>query len=101
MNLYPLTTLWLQILTMIAVEVGIVALFLAVAQRWSRTAVWRRTFCQVALISSLVIAGSEFSGAGRSLISRFFGQKEWRGPGASENSTLNGQVTATPEDRLT
>ena len=72
MNSYPLTIFWLRILALIAVEVGLVAMCFALAQRWFRTAAWRRTLCQAALITSLVIAFSELSGAGRSLVAMIF-----------------------------
>jgi len=72
MNSYPLTTLWLKILALIAMEVGVVALVLLVVRRSCRTAVWRRTLCQAALITSLVLAFSELSGVGRSLVARVF-----------------------------
>jgi beta-lactamase regulating signal transducer with metallopeptidase domain len=71
MNSYPLTTLWLKILTVIALEVGVVALLFALVQRWCRTAVWRRTLCQAAVITSLVLTFSELSGTGRTCVALF------------------------------
>ena len=68
MNSYPLTIFWLKILAIIAVEVGVVALLFAMVQRWCRTAVWRKTLCQAALVTTLVLAFSELSGAGRGLM---------------------------------
>src|SRR4051812_16113680 len=68
MNGYPLTIFWLRILAIVAVEVGLVALCFALLQLWCRTAAWRRTFCQAAMITALVVAFSELSGAGRSFV---------------------------------
>src|SRR5262245_43329760 len=76
MNTYPLTTLWLQILALIAVEVGVVALLFAVVQRRCRTATWQRTLCEAALVTSVVLAFSELSGAGRGLMAQVF----WTSP---------------------
>jgi beta-lactamase regulating signal transducer with metallopeptidase domain len=70
MNSYPLTTFWLKIFVVIAVEVGAIVLLFALVQRWCRTAVWRKTLCQAALVTSLVLAFSEFSGAGRGLMAQ-------------------------------
>lgn len=72
MSGYPLTIVWLRILGLIAVEVGLVSLWLVVAQRWARTAVWRRALCQAALVTVLVITFSELSGGGRSLVTLIF-----------------------------
>ena len=72
MNSFPLTIFWLKIFALIALEVGIVTLLLAAFQRACRTAVWRRTLCQAALIAGLVIASSELSGVGRSAVAQLF-----------------------------
>src|SRR5690242_350163 len=86
MNSYPLTIFWLKILVLIAVEVGIVALLFVLLQRACRTAVWRRTFCQAALITSLVIAFSELSGVGRSVLAQLFVRKtEHRSAGTDKS----------------
>jgi beta-lactamase regulating signal transducer with metallopeptidase domain len=72
MNTYPLTTLWLQILAVLAVEVGLVALLFAAVQRRCRTATWQRTLCEAALVTSVVVAFSELSGTGRGLMAQVF-----------------------------
>jgi beta-lactamase regulating signal transducer with metallopeptidase domain len=71
MNSYPLTIFWLKILAILGVEVGVVALLFAPVQRWCQVAVWRKTLCQAALVTSLVLAFSELSGAGRSFVALF------------------------------
>lgn len=71
MNSYPLTIFWLRILALVAVEIGVVALLFAVAQRRCRTAAWRKILCEAALITAGVLAFSELSGAGRSFMALF------------------------------
>jgi len=71
MNSYPLTIFWLRILAVVAVEIGVVALLFAVAQRRCRTAAWRKILCEAALITAGVLAFSELSGAGRSFMAAF------------------------------
>ena len=41
------STVWLQLVALLAVEVAGVALAVALVQRWAPSAVWRRTFWQV------------------------------------------------------
>jgi beta-lactamase regulating signal transducer with metallopeptidase domain len=70
MNSYPLTIFWFKIFAIIGVEVGVIALLFALVQRSCGTAVWRKTLCQAALVTSLVLAFSELSGAGRGLMAQ-------------------------------
>jgi beta-lactamase regulating signal transducer with metallopeptidase domain len=70
MNSYPLTIFWLKIFAIIGLEIGVVALLFASVQRYCRTATWRKTLCQAALVTSLLLAISELSGAGRGLMAR-------------------------------
>jgi hypothetical protein len=72
MNSYPLTIFWLRILAIIAVEAGVVALLFALVERRCQTAAWRRTLCQAALVTSFVLAVSELSGSGRSVLAWIF-----------------------------
>src|SRR2546425_82785 len=62
-----LTSVWLGLLAVVAIEVGLIALLLAVAQRRKASAAWQRTFCQAAVVGVLLITLGEFSGAGRGL----------------------------------
>jgi len=71
MNSYPLTIFWLRILALVAVEIGVVVLLFALAQRRCRTAAWRKILCEAALITAGVLAFSELSGAGRSFMAVF------------------------------
>ena len=64
MNGYPLTIFWLRILAIVAVEVGLVALCFALVQTMVPAAACAETFCQAAMITALVVAFSELSGAG-------------------------------------
>jgi hypothetical protein len=58
---------WLQLLALLAAEVGLIALGVALLQRWSPAAAWRRTFCQVGITAVLVVTACELSGSARSL----------------------------------
>jgi beta-lactamase regulating signal transducer with metallopeptidase domain len=93
MNTFPLTILWLQILALIVMEVGVVVVLFAVIQRVTRTAGWRRTVCQTALVTSLLIVGSELSGGGRGLMSRFLAKNK-----EPQNITEHNQAPLTPSD---
>src|SRR5437899_611901 len=90
MNSYPLTIFWLRILAIIAVEVGLVAFLFALVQRWCRTAGWRRTLCQAALVTTFVVAVSELSGSGRSMLARIF-EATSKSPG-KEGSGVPGEL---------
>src|SRR6266550_2884651 len=59
-----LTTLCIRILLLVSAEVLVMALILAVILPRLKTAMARRTFCQVALTSVLIIMACEFSGTG-------------------------------------
>jgi beta-lactamase regulating signal transducer with metallopeptidase domain len=91
MNSYPLTIVWLGILAIIALEVAVVALLFALVQRWCRTVAWRRTLCQAALVTSFVLALSEFSGSGRSVLARIF--EATSKSQAIEGSGVQGELT--------
>jgi len=67
MTLPPLTMAWFQVLALLAAEVGLVALGVALLRRWSPSAAWRRTFCQTGITAALVITACEFSGSARIL----------------------------------
>jgi beta-lactamase regulating signal transducer with metallopeptidase domain len=59
------STVWLQLVALLAVEVAVVALAVALVQRWAPSAVWRRAFWQVGVVSVLVLTAGELSGAAR------------------------------------
>ena len=63
-TLVPMTA-WLELLGLLAVEVGLIAVAVALLQRWSPTAAWGRTFCHAGLIAVLAVTGCELSGVGR------------------------------------
>jgi hypothetical protein len=58
---------WLQLLALLAAEVGLIALGVALLQRWSPAAAWRRTFCQAGVTAVLVVTVCELSGSARAL----------------------------------
>src|ERR1051325_344105 len=100
MNSYPLTIFWLKIFALLAVEVGSVELLFAFLQRTCRTAVWRRTFCQAALIAALVIAFSELSGVGRSVVAHAFVRKtEHRSGGTAKSDPSNRSDQSDKSDK--
>src|SRR2546421_2849716 len=63
----PSSTIWLQLLALLAVEAGLVALVVAVWQRHTSSAAWRRTICQAGVVGILLLTLSELSGSGRLL----------------------------------
>ena len=63
-TLVPMTA-WLELLGLLAVEVGLIAVAVALLRRWSPTAAWGRTFCHAGLIAVLAVTGCELSGVGR------------------------------------
>lgn len=65
MSVYSLSGMWCQVLALLGLEVGLIALGVALAQRWAKRAAWRRTFCQAGLVAALVVAGCELSGVAR------------------------------------
>ena len=62
-----LMTVWLQLLALLAAEVGLVALAVWGLRQWGPSAAWRRTFCQAAIAAVLVITACELSGSARAL----------------------------------
>ena len=58
---------WVQLLALLAAEVGLIALGVALLRRWSPSAAWRRTFCQAGIIAVLVVTACELSGSARAL----------------------------------
>jgi beta-lactamase regulating signal transducer with metallopeptidase domain len=75
---------WLQLLALLAVEVGLIALGVALLRLWSPTAAWRRTVCQAGVTAVLVITICELSGSARVL-------------GSWAASTLHGQFMGHPQ----
>ena len=58
---------WVQLLALLAAEVGLVALGVALVRRWCPSAAWHRTFCQAGIAAVLVITACELSGSARML----------------------------------
>jgi beta-lactamase regulating signal transducer with metallopeptidase domain len=67
MNTLIPVTAWLQLLALLAVEVGLIALAVAVLRRWSPTAAWGRAFCHAGIIAVLAVTACELSGSARIL----------------------------------
>jgi beta-lactamase regulating signal transducer with metallopeptidase domain len=87
---------WLQLLALLAVEVGLIALGVALLRRWSPTAAWRRTVCQAGVTAVLVITICELSGSARVLGSwaasalhgQFMGHSQPRPAAASASAAI-------------
>jgi hypothetical protein len=58
---------WLQLLALLAAEVGLIALGVELLRHWSLAASWRRTFCQAGITAVLVVTVCELSGSARAL----------------------------------
>jgi len=58
---------WLQLLALLAAEVGLIAVGVALLRCWSPTAAWRRTVCQAGVTAVLVVTVCELSGSARVL----------------------------------
>jgi hypothetical protein len=58
---------WLQLLALLAAEVGLIALGVELLRHWSLAAAWRRTFCQAGITAVLVVTVCELSGSARAL----------------------------------
>ena len=58
---------WLQLLALLAAEVGLIALGVALRRRWSPAAAWRRTFCQAGITAAFVVTVCELSVSARAL----------------------------------
>ncbi|MGO8925860.1 MAG: M56 family metallopeptidase [Limisphaerales bacterium] len=58
---------WLQLLALLAAEVGLIALGVALLRRCSLAAAWQRTFCQAGIMAVLVVTVGELSGSARAL----------------------------------
>jgi beta-lactamase regulating signal transducer with metallopeptidase domain len=67
MNAGSLSDFWLQMLGLLAIETGLIASLLLLVLRRSSQARWRRTFCQAAVIATLVVGLGELSGTSRRL----------------------------------
>jgi beta-lactamase regulating signal transducer with metallopeptidase domain len=67
-NSPALLLLWFQLLALLALEIGLVALVLALLRRSRVSAAWRRTFFQAGIIAVVVLAASELSGSGQALV---------------------------------
>ena len=70
-----LESFWFPLLALLAVEVGGIAALVEVLRRWSRSAGWRRTFCQAGLVAVLVLSAGELSGAARLIAGRLVGPR--------------------------
>jgi hypothetical protein len=58
---------WLQLLALLAAEVGLIALGVALLRQCSAAASWRRVFCQAGILAVLVVTVCELSGSARAL----------------------------------
>jgi len=69
---------WLQLLALLAAEVGLIAFGVALLWQWSPTAAWRRTFCQAGITAVLVVTFCELSGSARALSGWAASALAWR-----------------------
>ena len=67
MSTASLAMTWLQLLALLAAEVGLIAVGVALLLRWSPSAAWRRTFCQAGIAAVLIVTACELSGSARVL----------------------------------
>jgi beta-lactamase regulating signal transducer with metallopeptidase domain len=65
MTTSSLATVWVQLLALLAVEVGLVTLLAALLRRWRPSAVWQRTSCQAGIAAVLLVTACELSGSAR------------------------------------
>ena len=79
MNSPSLFVVWVQLLALLAVEVGLIALSVALLWRRSSSAAWRRTFCRIGIMAALGATTCELSGSARALAgwpARLFARRE-------------------------
>ena len=67
MNSSATDAVWFPLICLLTIEVGVVALLIALLQRRFTAPAWRRTFCQGGIVAILVLAFCELSGSGRFL----------------------------------
>ena len=79
MTTASLAMAWLQLLALLAAEVGLIALEVALLLRWSPASAWRRTFCQAGITAVLVVTVCELSGSARVLGGWAANALTWRG----------------------
>jgi len=65
MNTIVPVTAWLQWLALLTVEVGLIAVAVALLRRWSPTAAWARAICHAGIIAVLAVTACELSGSAR------------------------------------
>jgi len=88
MNPHLPDLIWLQLLALLAVEVGLVALAFRLLRGWSASAAWRRTFCQAAITGVLALTLCELSGAGRKMAGWVMPSGSGRIPGHDAQSGI-------------
>src|SRR5438034_3274835 len=69
MNAGLTSTVWLQLLGLLAVEMALVVGAAALISRFVGSAAWRRTVWQVCVLSLLTLTLSELTGTARSVVS--------------------------------
>ena len=67
MMTHRLAMAWLQLLALLAAEVALIAVVVALPRHWSASAAWSRTFCQAGIVAVLVLTSCELSGSARVL----------------------------------
>jgi beta-lactamase regulating signal transducer with metallopeptidase domain len=95
MSALELDRTWLQLLALLAAEVGLVALVVALLRRGSRSAAWGRAVCQAGIIAVLALTVCELSGAARGFGGWAKDALSWRGE-AAEAVSPRVQTTAHP-----
>jgi beta-lactamase regulating signal transducer with metallopeptidase domain len=89
MNGFVPLTAWLQLLALLALEVGLIALAVELLRRWSPTAAWGRAFCHAGIIAVLAVTACEFSGSARVFGRWAASAMSWRrGEGSSTRSEI-------------
>lgn len=78
MTASSLAIVWAQLLAWLALEVGLIALAVALLRYWCVAATWRRTFCQVSVAAVLVVTACELTGSARLLGSWATSKLAWQ-----------------------
>ena len=97
MSTASLAMTWLQLLALLAAEVGLIAAGVALLLRWSPSAAWRRTFCQAGVAAVLILTACELSGSARVLGSWAVSSLTWpKSDNAPQRVEVLAVAPATP-----
>jgi beta-lactamase regulating signal transducer with metallopeptidase domain/LysM repeat protein len=104
MNLYSPAVVRLELLGLLAAEISLVVLVIALLLRAPWPVTWKRILCQIGLVAVLLVAGCEISGYSPNLIwqIRGWGSTKHRelasGPQTQPNTSAVEAIPKTPPD---